>query len=108
MAALDKHETRGADNLLSIISAEKPGFSLWEILERIPDIFFFLPPEQTKTLGSPGALCGEMTCLSVCWAPSFRGLMIHRWVRTAAGNKSVSGTWLGKDERDWEREEARF
>lgn len=35
----------------SIISAEKPGFFLWEILERIPDIFFFFFPQTNKHSG---------------------------------------------------------
>lgn len=109
IAALDRHEKHSVNNLLSIHSQhhqrrETRLFSLGNPGRRPR---YFSPP-RTNTLGSPGALCREMTCLSACWAPSFKGLMIHRWVRSTAGNKSVSQIWLGKDKRDWKREVAHF
>lgn len=50
LVALDRHETSAGCSpfTFSIISAAKPGFSLWEILERIPDIFFFFFFFQSK------------------------------------------------------------
>lgn len=80
LAALDRHEKRGVNNLLSftlnIISKEKPGFSLWENPGKHPRDFFFFP-EQTLR-----ALRGEATRSPACWAPSFKGSRIHRWVRS--------------------------
>lgn len=101
IAALDRHEKPGAANLLSNQSrhrqrSETRLFSLGKPGRRPRYLSLFFISEQTNTLGSPGALRGEMTCLTPCWAPSFKGLIIHRWVRSAAGNKSVSRTWLGK------------
>lgn len=92
MAALDKHETRGADNLLSIISAEKPGFSLWEILERIPDIFFFLPPRTNKNSGiSRRSLRGNDMVVGVL------GAIIQRF-----NDPQVGSNRSGKQKRVWD------
>lgn len=53
MAALDRHEKRGVNNLLSftlnIISKEEPGFSLWEDPGKRPRdfLFSFFPNKQS-------------------------------------------------------------
>lgn len=82
IAALDRHETHAVDNLLSIHfqhhqRRETRLFSLGNPGKNPRYLFFFFPQANKH---SPSTLCREMTCLLACWAPSVKGLMIHRWV----------------------------